>query len=1211
MNFIPELEQVINQLERGTVVTKFFLRKRPEKRTLSIRRETRQIIWHRWKWWYVPRSLCEGAVDVREIKLVRPGKSSKDFDRWPEDSKRHDAGKCLVIFYGSEFRLRTLSLAALSEKESDLWIRGLNFLCTDTAKIPYPLQLNMWLRKEFYAMANHRGNITLKEMKSFLPRVNCKMSTNKLRDMFQSVDTRKSGEVGFDDFSALFHDQLVHDRSIFDEYFAEKYSNDRNLISTREFESFLKTEQKEVVVDVCTVIREYLQDPLRDVQLPELTVPEFLDYLYSKQNEIWDSRNSHVSQDMTRPISHYWIASSHNTYLTGDQFSSESSVEAYTRCLLQGCRCVELDLWDGNDGIPFIFHGHTLTTKIKFVDVLKAIKEYAFAASDFPVILSLEDHCTLPQQRKMAQKFQEIFGDMLVTQSLDKNETQLPSPEQLKRRIILKHKKLPENGTIEEVPAKLPDEVSKEMDLSNTIRNGVMYLKDDTGLEWIPHFFVLTGTRLLYTEMTSDDDIGDDASVIADDDDPHDASNSKKKTNEEELHFSEKWFHGRLKGGRNAANELIQQYAPHLGEGCFLVRESENFVGDFTISFWRSGRTHHAHIHSKYEWGQVKYYLVDSLTFDSLYSLITHYRSNPIKGLEFHVKLGEPVPQPMSHEGKPWFHTNLDRNGAEELLRKVPIDGAYLVRAISHNDARFAISFRFQKAIKHCVIKEEGRLFMIGANKFESLTDLISHYEKYPFYKKVRLTQAVNEDYVQSVGVNFDEDVYTHTDYLDTNMLCSEGNNLRVRAIYEYRARRTDELSFMKDDIISNVIKEDKDWWRGTLLTQTDAFGTPGALVQGWFPANYVHELEPEECPDDDEEQTPLGSLQKGSVEMTLGAYVEINKNSSGDGMPFVIKIYTDGTGSGTGSTPCIILGLKSEPDAKEWCEAIRETAQSASDRENKNKRIERMNRIAKELSSLIVYCCSVNKFNMDRVRSKGRVFYEMYSFPETAAEKQMLGLDRPFFMCHHQVQLSRVYPKGQRLDSSNYNPVPLWNAGCQMVALNYQTPDKPMQLNQGKFRQNGGCGYILRPDFMFKTSEEELALSASSEPIIVSLTILGARHLSKSGRGIVSPFVEVEIIGNTSESRKTKTISDNGLNPFWNESFEFEVHFPELAMIRFVVQDEDVFGDPNFIGQASYPVPCVREGYRSVPLQNGYSEELELSSLLVHYSVKRPPNFV
>ena len=37
------------------------------------------------------------------------------------------------------------------------------------------------------------------------------------------------------------------------------------------------------------------------------------------------------------------------------------------------------------------------------------------------------------------------------------------------------------------------------------------------------------------------------------------------------------------------------------------------------------------------------------------------------------------------------------------------------------------------------------------------------------------------------------------------------------------------------------------------------------------------------------------------------------------------------------------------------------------------------------------------------------------------------------------------------------------------MVALNYQTPDKPMQINESKFRENGNCGYLLRPDFMFQ----------------------------------------------------------------------------------------------------------------------------------------------
>lgn len=79
---------------------------------------------------------------------------------------------------------------------------------------------------------------------------------------------------------------------------------------------------------------------------------------------------------------------------------------------------------------------------------------------------------------------------------------------------------------------------------------------------------------------------------------------------------------------------------------------------------------------------------------------------------------------------------------------------------------------------------------------------------------------------------------------------------------------------------------------------------------------------------------------------------------------------------------------------------------------------------------------------------------------------------------------------------------------------------------------------------------------------------------------------------------------ADNGINPIWNDICEFEVANPDLALIRFLVQDEDMFGDPNFIGQATYPFKCLRTGYRSVILNNGYSEELELSSLLVHLSL-------
>lgn len=107
-----------------------------------------------------------------------------------------------------------------------------------------------------------------------------------------------------------------------------------------------------------------------------------------------------------------------------------------------GCRCVEVDVWDGPDQEPIVCIGQTLSTPLVLRCVLEAIGKFAFVASDYPLIVCIENHCSLQQQRVMWQHLIRIFGEKLYTDAPDKGASYLPSPHDLRHRILLKGKKL-------------------------------------------------------------------------------------------------------------------------------------------------------------------------------------------------------------------------------------------------------------------------------------------------------------------------------------------------------------------------------------------------------------------------------------------------------------------------------------------------------------------------------------------------------------------------------------------------------------------------------------------------------------------------------------------------------------------------------------------------------------------------------------------------
>uniref|UniRef100_A0AAX7SVR0 1-phosphatidylinositol 4,5-bisphosphate phosphodiesterase n=1 Tax=Astatotilapia calliptera TaxID=8154 RepID=A0AAX7SVR0_ASTCA len=268
-------------------------------------------------------------------------------------------------------------------------------------------------------------------------------------------DEIEPADFTFDIFYALT--QKICPRTDIEELFKKINGNKTDYLTVDQLVSFLNENQRDPRLNE---ILFPFYDPKRAMQIIEkyerdedlkkkghMSSDGFCRYLMSDENAPVFLDRLELYQDMDQPLAHYFISSSHNTYLTGRQFGGKSSVEMYRQVLLAGCRCVELDCWDGKgeDQEPIITHGKAMCTDILFKDVIQAIKETAFVTSDFPVILSFENHCSKPQQYKMAKYCEEIFGDLLLKQPLEnyiEPGRPLPSPSELKRKILIKNKRL-------------------------------------------------------------------------------------------------------------------------------------------------------------------------------------------------------------------------------------------------------------------------------------------------------------------------------------------------------------------------------------------------------------------------------------------------------------------------------------------------------------------------------------------------------------------------------------------------------------------------------------------------------------------------------------------------------------------------------------------------------------------------------------------------
>ncbi|XP_062832757.1 1-phosphatidylinositol 4,5-bisphosphate phosphodiesterase eta-1 isoform X2 [Anolis carolinensis] len=414
--------------------------------------------------WRPSRKSEKAKIIIDSIYKVTEGRQSEIFHRHAEGN--FDPSCCFTIYHGNH--MESLDLITSNPEEARTWITGLKYLMAgisdEDSLVKRQRTHDHWVKQTFEeADKNGDGLLNIEEIHQLMHKLNVNLPRRKVRQMFQEADTDENqGTLTFEEFS-VFYKMMSLRRDLY--LLLLSYSDKKDHLTVEEFAQFLKVEQK-----MSNVTTEYCLDIMRKFEVSEenknqnvLGIEGFTNFMRSPACDVFNALHSEVHQDMDQPLCNYFIASSHNTYLTGDQLLSQSKVEMYARVLQDGCRCLEVDCWDGPDGEPVVHHGYTLTSKILFKDVLEVINKNAFVKNEFPIILSIENHCSIQQQKKIAQYLKEIFSDKLDLTSVNAGDSkQLPSPQSLKGKILIKGKKLPHSLGADAEEGEVSDEDSAD-----------------------------------------------------------------------------------------------------------------------------------------------------------------------------------------------------------------------------------------------------------------------------------------------------------------------------------------------------------------------------------------------------------------------------------------------------------------------------------------------------------------------------------------------------------------------------------------------------------------------------------------------------------------------------------------------------------------------------------------------------------------------------
>ncbi|KAJ3216751.1 1-phosphatidylinositol 4,5-bisphosphate phosphodiesterase delta-4 [Dinochytrium kinnereticum] len=385
-----DAEAIQNILIMGTRMMKYPNKasSRPEERVIKVNLLPLQVSWESKK-----KKSTHSTADVHSIREIRLGQNTKAFEMHGKAPGIDDRAFTVIYVAGGKYKM--LNLVAPTKEYCELWVTGLHMLLAQADGNPFQTNMRSWLRRMWKEVdTTGRDRLDLDEVTVLMKRLNIRLSKIEIKSTFKQADISKQGFISYYNFERLY--RALRFRPEIAEVFSMLAKANSPFITHEEFERFLLEIQKTgwTTARCLEVYKKYCPADSEGMDLEHFSA-----FLISANNGIFRKAHSEVHMDMGRPLNEYFINSSHNT-----------------------------------------------TGRILFRDAIEAINRYAFVSSPYPLILSLELHCSIEQQNVMVAIMQEFFSESLLTKPLGDNETRLPSPEALKYKILLKAKrKMPGN----------------------------------------------------------------------------------------------------------------------------------------------------------------------------------------------------------------------------------------------------------------------------------------------------------------------------------------------------------------------------------------------------------------------------------------------------------------------------------------------------------------------------------------------------------------------------------------------------------------------------------------------------------------------------------------------------------------------------------------------------------------------------------------------